>query len=144
MNRLVLALLSRRVKELACVLSLKFPPCGCLSEAALLGFVDPLVGFAFCRGFAFLFVSPALLVRRHAGFAAAFLRGARPWFLAVIARGTHPFPFRTRQLRLSAPMILRGQLRGKVGSRRILFETTRSSNGAGRFVFAATLSMRTH
>ncbi len=42
-------------------------------------------------------------------------------FAVVTARGRHPFPFRTRQLRLSAPMILRGQLRGKVGSRRIPF-----------------------
>ena len=36
----------------------------------------------------------------------------------VIERGSHPFPFRTRQLSLSSPMILRGQLRGKVGRRR--------------------------
>ncbi len=42
-------------------------------------------------------------------------------FAVVTARGRHPFPFRTRQLRLSAPMILRGQLRGKVGSRRDSF-----------------------
>src|SRR5260221_7443599 len=39
-------------------------------------------------------------------------------FPVVIERGSHPFPFRTRQLSLSSPMILRGQLCGKVGHRR--------------------------
>src|SRR5438309_9815965 len=39
-------------------------------------------------------------------------------FPVVIERGSHPFPFRTRQLSLSSPMILRGQLCGKVGRRR--------------------------
>src|SRR5437763_3476253 len=39
-------------------------------------------------------------------------------FPVVIEGGSHPFPFRTRQLSLSSPMILRGQLCGKVGRRR--------------------------
>src|SRR5205814_1531121 len=42
-------------------------------------------------------------------------------FPVVIERGSHPFPFRTRQLSLSSPMILRGQLCGKVGRRRDKF-----------------------
>ena len=43
-------------------------------------------------------------------------------FVVVLARGKHPFPFRTRQLSLSAPMILQGQPCGKVGRRHISFE----------------------
>src|SRR2546423_13785858 len=39
-------------------------------------------------------------------------------FPVVIERRSHPFPFRTRQLSSASPMILRGQLRGKVGRRR--------------------------
>src|SRR6187431_69181 len=33
----------------------------------------------------------------------------------VIGAGLHPFPFRTRKLSLLPPMVLRGQLRGRVG-----------------------------
>src|SRR5439155_6708699 len=39
-------------------------------------------------------------------------------FPVVIEQKSHPFPFRTRQLSSASPMILRGQLRGKVGRRR--------------------------
>src|SRR5688572_2560187 len=39
-------------------------------------------------------------------------------FPVVIEQRSHPFPFRTRQLSSASPMILRGQLRGKVGRRR--------------------------
>ena len=39
----------------------------------------------------------------------------------VVARGKHPFPFRTRQLSPSAPMVLHGRLCGRVGRRRELF-----------------------
>src|SRR5687767_6803950 len=42
-------------------------------------------------------------------------------FPVIIERGSHPFPFRTRQLSLSSPMILSGQLFGKVGRRRDKF-----------------------
>jgi hypothetical protein len=37
---------------------------------------------------------------------------------ATIARGKRPVPSRTRKLSLSAPMVLRGPLRGRVGRRR--------------------------
>ena len=37
-------------------------------------------------------------------------------FWVTIARGTHPFPSRTRKLSLSAPMVLRAQVCGRVGS----------------------------
>jgi hypothetical protein len=37
--------------------------------------------------------------------------------VVAIAEGKHPFPSRTRKLSLPAPMILRGQLRGKIGRR---------------------------
>src|SRR5690554_6833344 len=37
---------------------------------------------------------------------------------AVIARGKRPVPFRTRKLSPSAPMVLRGRPRGRVGRRR--------------------------
>ena len=36
----------------------------------------------------------------------------------VLAKGFHPFPFRTRQLSPSAPMVLHGKLCGRVGRRR--------------------------
>jgi hypothetical protein len=39
-------------------------------------------------------------------------------FPVTLAKGPHPFPFRTRQLSPSAPMVLRGRLRGRVGRRR--------------------------
>src|SRR6266478_5631650 len=37
-------------------------------------------------------------------------------FWVIIARGTHPFPSRTRQLSPSAPMVLHAQVCGRVGS----------------------------
>jgi len=37
----------------------------------------------------------------------------------VQAKRVHPFPSRTRKLSSSAPMILRGQLRGKIGQCRL-------------------------
>lgn len=37
----------------------------------------------------------------------------------VLARGPHPFPFRTRKLSLSAPMVLGSRDPGRVGRRRI-------------------------
>ena len=37
---------------------------------------------------------------------------------AAIAKGKHPVPFRTRKLSPSAPMVLRGGPRGRVGRRR--------------------------
>src|SRR3954468_19699525 len=43
-------------------------------------------------------------------------------FPVVVSRGPHPFPSRTRKLSLLEPMVLRGQLRGRVGSRRDYLE----------------------
>src|SRR5438034_9382824 len=37
---------------------------------------------------------------------------------AVMAKGKHPVPFRTRKLSSSAPMVLQGGPRGRVGRRR--------------------------
>src|SRR5438034_201651 len=45
---------------------------------------------------------------------------------AVMAKGKHPVPFRTRKLSSSAPMVLRGGPRGRVGRRR-------TSVAGGRF-----------
>jgi hypothetical protein len=42
-------------------------------------------------------------------------------FSAAIAKRQHPFPSRTRKLSSSAPMVLHGQLCGRVGRRRILY-----------------------
>ncbi len=36
-------------------------------------------------------------------------------FPVVIGVGPHPFPFRTRKLSLLPPMVLRAQVRGRVG-----------------------------
>src|SRR5207302_8365024 len=48
----------------------------------------------------------------------------------AIAKGKHPVPFRTRKLSPSAPMVLRGGPRGRVGRRRTCFEEGRSRYGA--------------
>src|SRR2546421_5768478 len=58
-------------------------------------------------------------------------------FPVVIERRSHPFPFRTRQLSSASPMILRGQLRGKVGRRRDYYE--RPSSNRGPFAFHPSL-----
>ena len=39
--------------------------------------------------------------------------------MVVIAEGSHLFPFRTQSLSSLAPMVLRGQLRGRVGHRHL-------------------------
>src|SRR4051794_23607681 len=44
---------------------------------------------------------------------------ARLALWVIVARGFHPFPFRTRKLSLSAPMVLRARVRGRVGRRPI-------------------------
>jgi hypothetical protein len=38
-------------------------------------------------------------------------------FLVTIAKGKHLFPFRTEKLSPYTPMVLRAQVRGRVGSR---------------------------
>src|SRR5882757_10924539 len=43
--------------------------------------------------------------------------GNVPSFWVTIARRTHPFPSRTRQLSSSAPMVLHAQVCGRVGRR---------------------------
>src|SRR5579875_468425 len=48
----------------------------------------------------------------------------------IVAKRVHPFPSRTRKLSSSAPTILRGRPRGKIGNRRF----TRSH---GRFCYAS-------
>src|SRR5436190_7874399 len=53
----------------------------------------------------------------------------------VIERRSHPFPFRTRQLSSASPMILRGQLRGKVGRRRDKIYERPSGKLEGLFLF---------
>src|SRR5687767_11422208 len=42
-------------------------------------------------------------------------------FPVILSAGSHPFPSRTRKLSLLEPMVLRGKLRGRVGSRRDYF-----------------------
>ena len=43
-------------------------------------------------------------------------------FTAVIAKRFHPFPFRTRKLSSSAPMVLHGRLCGRVERCRVIFQ----------------------
>ena len=40
---------------------------------------------------------------------------------ATITEGKHPIPFRTRKLSPPVPMVLRGQLRGRVGRCRVFY-----------------------
>src|SRR5262249_38095376 len=58
-------------------------------------------------------------------------------FPVAISEGSHPFPSRTRKLSPLELMVLRGQLRGRVGSCRINFRKAVSSEYArdGFFIF---------
>src|SRR6201996_223833 len=57
-------------------------------------------------------------------------------FPAAIARGKHPVPFRTRKLSPSAPMVLRGGPRGRVGRRRAYLKEAAPRKGrAASFLF---------
>src|SRR6478752_1479330 len=58
---------------------------------------------------------------------------------ATIARGKRPVPSRTRKLSLSAPMVLRGPLRGRVGRRRTFFG---QGSPSGRPLFCLRLETR--
>ena len=54
----------------------------------------------------------------------------------ALARRKHPFPFRTRQLSSSAPMVLHAQVCGRVGRRRELILETALVETRGPFVFS--------
>jgi hypothetical protein len=54
-------------------------------------------------------------------------------FSVAIAKRKHPFPSRTRKLSSSAPMVLRGGLRGRVGRRRDFFKPL-VDNNKGLFI----------
>jgi hypothetical protein len=56
---------------------------------------------------------------------------------AVIAKGKHPVPFRTRKLSSSAPMVLRGGPRGRVGRRRASSVKGRFRQGSGPYFFVS-------
>src|SRR5712691_3750493 len=60
-------------------------------------------------------------------------------FPVVIERRSHPFPFRTRQLSSASPMILRGQLRGKVGRRRDNMKGPRAIEGLSLYSHLLTM-----
>src|SRR6476659_7178313 len=55
--------------------------------------------------------------------------------LATRASGPHPFPFRTRSLSPTAPMVLRSRERGRVGHRRLLTRRTPTALRGGRSSF---------
>jgi hypothetical protein len=57
-------------------------------------------------------------------------------FSVVIAKRSHPFPFRTRKLSSSAPMVLHGRLCGRVGRRRILTQKASMPHGIEAFSFS--------
>ena len=65
-------------------------------------------------------------------------------FLPVaMAAGFHPFPFRTRPLSPPAPMVLRGQPRGRVGRRRHKIPTApEDSTPPGPFLCLARVARR--
>ena len=57
-----------------------------------------------------------------------------PSWLAISATGPHPFPSRTRQLSLSAPMVLCGRPHGRVGRCQPPNREPASGNGGGLFL----------
>src|SRR5207248_4222966 len=59
-------------------------------------------------------------------------------FWVTTARGTHPFPSRTRKLSLSAPMVLHARVCGRLGSRPVI---SKSPTPKGRaFSFLSSLA----
>src|SRR5690606_42146872 len=56
-----------------------------------------------------------------------------PYWLAISARGPHPFPFRTRQLSPVASMVLRSRGRGRVDRRQPPHKEADSLQGVGFF-----------
>src|SRR5204863_6080860 len=60
-------------------------------------------------------------------------QGCSIGFPVVIGAGSHPFPFRTRKLSLLPPMVLRGQLRGRVGHCRGLIRQRPVAKATGLF-----------
>ena len=62
-----------------------------------------------------------------------------PDFSVAIARRSHPFPFRTRKLSSSAPMVLHGRLCGRVGRCRSFFIEQKPLTACGKGFFASTL-----
>src|SRR5436853_3500237 len=63
------------------------------------------------------------------------VRDPRNDFWVTIARGSHPFPSRTRQLSPSAPMVLHAQVCGRVGRRPIKYNK-RPGRKIGPFAFS--------
>src|SRR6476469_9660968 len=61
--------------------------------------------------------------------------------LATRASGPHPFPFRTRTLSPTAPMVLRSRDRGSVGRRRRLCEPS-PLRWAGFFFYPSSIAIR--
>ena len=58
-------------------------------------------------------------------------------FPVILSAGSHPFPSRTRKLSLLEPMVLRGKLRGRVGSRRDYLRSPREHLVLAGFYFIA-------
>ncbi len=56
-------------------------------------------------------------------------------FWVTIARGTHPFPSRTRKLSPSAPIVLHAQVCGRVGSCPVIHQKP-EPKGSGFCVFS--------
>src|ERR1700742_1902598 len=61
---------------------------------------------------------------------------------AAIAKGKHPVPFRTRKLSPSAPMVLRGGPRGRVGRRRAYLKEAAPRNGRAASFLLCGLKLR--
>src|SRR5687768_18404727 len=60
-------------------------------------------------------------------------------FPVILSAGSHPFPSRTRKLSLLEPMVLRGKLRGRVGSRRDYIESPRERSVLAGFCYLAAV-----
>ena len=63
-------------------------------------------------------------------------------FPVVIGAGSHPFPFRTRKLSLPPPMVLRAQVRGRVGRCREYSSKPASCNARGGLFHLAAIANR--
>jgi len=75
-------------------------------------------------------VGSALKVLLYAVLRMLGIAGVRDRFLAPIAAGYHPFPYRTRQLRPSAPMVVGPQGPSRVGQRQIQNELDAKVSGS--------------
>src|SRR5215472_4483197 len=65
-------------------------------------------------------------------------------FWVTLARGTHPFPSRTRKLSLSAPIVLHARVCGRLGRRPVNLYENAQLETLGVFLFLVLIQPAQH